>query len=175
MKPDNKVLATLLSMLLVSCAEKNFSDLDTFIEKKNSVRIENIEPLPSIRNYRAFAYRAAQVRSPFSLPPDPNGISRMPPVLSDPPDKSRKREFLEQFPLESLTMVGSLNRSGKIWCLVQDPSGGVHRISNGSFLGLNHGKVISAGEISMKLVEIVTDGTDHGWIERPRSLHLNSF
>ena len=36
-------------------------------------------------------------------------------------------------------------------------------------------KVILAGELSMKLVEIVTDGTDHGWIERPRSLHLNSF
>tara|TARA_X000001036_G_scaffold231994_1_gene216763 strand:+ start:531 stop:1058 length:528 start_codon:yes stop_codon:yes gene_type:complete len=175
MKPDNKVLATLLSMLLVSCAEKNFSDLDAFIENSNLVRIEKIEPLPTIRNYRAFAYRAAQVRSPFSLPPDPNGISRQPPVLSDPPDKSRKREFLEQFPLESLTMVGSLNRSGKIWCLVQDPLGRVHRISNGSFLGLNHGKVISAGEISMRLIEIVTDGTNHGWIERPRSLHLNSF
>ena len=175
MRFHNKILAILFSMLLVSCAEKNFSDLDAFIANKNSVRIENIQPLPTIRNYRAFAYRAAQVRSPFSLPPDPNGISRLPSVLSDPPDKSRKREFLEQFPLESLRMVGSLNRSGKIWCLVQDPLGGVHRISNGSFLGLNHGKVISAGEISMKLVEIVTDGTDHGWIERPRSLHLNSF
>ena len=175
MRFDNKILATLFSMFLVSCAEKNFSDLDTFIESMNSVRIENIQPLPNLRNYRAFAYRAAQIRSPFSLPPDPNGISRLPPVLSDPPDKSRKPEFLEQFPLASLSMVGSLNRSGKIWCLVKDPLGGVHRISNGSFLGLNHGKVISAGEISMRLIEIVTDGTNHGWIERPRSLHLNSF
>ena len=137
--------------------------------------LEDVEPLPEVTTYIAFAYRAAQIRSPFSLPPDPNGISRNPPVLSDPPDETRKRELLENFPLESLTMVGSLNRFGRVWSLVRDPSGAVHRISVGSFLGLNHGKVTSVGETSIKVTEIVTDGTDFGWIERPRSLHLNSF
>jgi len=175
MKLYNKIWILLFSSLCVSCADKDFADLDAFVENKMSVPINNIKPLPAARRYKAFAYRATQVRSPFSLPPDPNGVSRQPPILSDPPDESRRREFLEQFPLESLSMVGSLNRLGKVWCLVRDPLGGVHRISNGSFVGLNHGKVVSARETTMKVIEIVTDGTDHGWIERPRSLHLNSF
>ncbi len=175
MKFLSKSLVIIFSVLLASCTNEDFSDLDAFVDNKISVPLGDIAPLPEVTIYKAFAYRAAQVRSPFSLPPDPNGISRKPPVLSDPPDEFREKELLEKFPLESLSMVGSLNRFGRAWSLIRDPSGAVHRISIGSFLGLNHGKVTSVGETSIKVTEIVTDGTDHGWIERPRSLHLNSF
>ena len=98
---------------LGGCADNDFSDLDAFFEGSYSLPGLTIEPVPQTMPYQAFAYRAARVRSPFSLPPDPNGISKESPVLSEPPDMKRQREFLETFSLESLTMVGSLNRAGK--------------------------------------------------------------
>ena len=164
-----------LSITLISCTDPDFSDLDEFFENKTILSEEAIQPLPETREYKVFAYRAAQVRSPFSIPPDPNEASRQPPVLSPPPDQTRRRDFLERFPLESLTMVGSLHRTGEIWCLVRDPEGGIHRVTKGSFVGLNHGKVVSATNTAVKIVEIVTDGTDGGWIKRPRSLNLKAF
>ena len=164
-----------MSMILIGCAKKDFSDLETFVQTERILPSDALDPLPRARNYLAFAYRAQQMRSPFLPPPDPNGVSGEPSVLSRPPDEDRRRDFLERFSLESLSMVGSLNRSGQIWCLIRDPSGAIHRVGHGSFLGLNHGRVVSVTEDSIKVIEIVTDGTDGGWIERPRSLNLDSF
>ncbi len=176
MKPISLFIAiSLISMILIGCFEQDFSDLETFVNAERPLPSDALEPLPKARNYLAFAYRAQQMRSPFLPPPDPNEASGEPSVLSRPPDEDRRRDFLERYPLEALSMVGSLNRSGKIWCLIRDPSGAIHRVSHGSFLGLNHGRVVSATEDSIKVIEIVTDGTDDGWIERPRSLNLDSF
>ncbi len=88
------------------------------------------------------------------------------------PDFDRAREFLEQFTLDSLQMVGRLERGGTYWSLMRDPQGGIHRVSPGNFLGRDHGRITEMGETFIAVIEIVTDGTAEGWVERPRVIEL---
>lgn len=72
-------------------------------------------------------------------------------------------------------MVGGLARSGVDWVLVRDPDGGIHRVTLGHFLGRNHGKIVEMTETYVAVIEIVTDGTKNGWVERPRTIKLDGL
>ena len=91
------------------------------------------------------------------------------------PDPNRVKEFLEQFTFDSLRMVGTLEREETNWILVKDPEGGVHRVKVGNFLGRNHGKIVDMGDTFVAVVEIVSDGTKDGWVERPRTIKLSGL
>jgi type IV pilus assembly protein PilP len=72
-------------------------------------------------------------------------------------------------------MVGTLERGGEDWALIKDPEGGIHRVQVGNFLGRNHGKIVELTETYLAVVEIVTDGTSDGWVERPRTIELSGL
>jgi len=55
--------------------------------------------------------------------------------------------------------------------LIQTPDGEIERIQRGSYMGMNHGRVINITPTQIDLVEIVPDGRE-GYVERPRSLVL---
>ena len=52
------------------------------------------------------------------------------------------------------------------------PEGSIHRIQIGSFLGRDHGRVVEMGDAFVAVTEIVSDGTEDGWVERPRTIEL---
>jgi type IV pilus assembly protein PilP len=69
-------------------------------------------------------------------------------------------------------MVGTLERSSNKWTLIKDPSGGVHRVSLGNYLGRHHGKIVEMTDSYVGVIEIVSDGSEDGWVERPRTIKL---
>ena len=82
---------------------------------------------------------------------------------------------MEQFTFDSLSMVGTLEKAENDWTLIQDPEGGVHRVQQGEFLGRNHGKIVEMTDTYVAVVEIVSDGSDDGWVERPRTIKLQGL
>jgi type IV pilus assembly protein PilP len=72
-------------------------------------------------------------------------------------------------------MVGTLERGAFNWALVKDPEGGIHRVKVGNYLGRNHGKIVELTDTYLAVVEIVTDGTRDGWVERPRTIELSGL
>jgi type IV pilus assembly protein PilP len=87
------------------------------------------------------------------------------------PDTKRNREFLEQFSLDTLKMVGTLKLEGRQFGLVQTKDGLVHRVLPGQYVGQNDGKIVSISDAKISLVEIVPDGMG-GYMERPAALGL---
>ena len=87
------------------------------------------------------------------------------------PDFDRVRDELESHPLSELRMVGMLTRSGVYHALIEDALGEVHRVTNGDYLGRNHGQIQNISERQVNLVEIVPSGNG-GWVERPQTLTL---
>ncbi len=160
---------------LTACSGQDFSDLDGFMEEKRARPGGIIEPIPTFKAYEAFAYSATTQRSPFDRPIEVREISQLQSVSAVKPDDNRPKEFLEQFTLDSLSMVGSLSRSGVDWTLIKDPDGGVHRVRLGDHLGRDHGKIVEMTDTYVAVVEIVSDGTEEGWVERPRTLKLSSL
>jgi type IV pilus assembly protein PilP len=163
------------SSLLAGCGGRDYSDLDAFMAEKRAHPGGVIAPIPTFKAYEAFAYSATTLRSPFDRPLEVRDIAQLQSIKSIKPDITRVKEFLEQYTFDSLQMVGSLARGGVDWTLVQDPSGGVHRVKVGSFLGRNHGKIVEMTDTYVVVVEIVPDGTDDGWVERPRTIKLNGI
>lgn len=173
MRGFSRLTVAALTLLLAACSQQDMSDLDTFMEEKRSRPGGIIAPIPTFKAYEAFAYSATTLRSPFDRPVEVREISQLEAVSTIKPDENRAKEFLEQFTFDSLRMVGSLERTGTDWTLIRDPAGGVHRVKVGNYLGRHHGKIVEMTEAYVAVVEIVSDGTEDGWVERPRTIKLS--
>ncbi|WP_318261758.1 pilus assembly protein PilP [Zhongshania marina] len=158
--------------VLAACSGGNqYADLDAFVAEKRASPSGQIAPIPALKAYRAFSYTASGLRAPFNRPVDVKEIARLEAASNVKPDLKREKEFLEQFSLDSITVVGTVRLDGVLWALVKDPDGGVHRVRKNNYLGRNFGKIIDVAENYLTVVEIVSTGGD-GWVERPRSLEL---
>ncbi len=143
-------------------------ELSRFIEETKKEAGGRVEPLPEVKPYETFAYSAESMRSPF-LPASPGGVGGSP---GPRPDSRRKHEFLEEFPLDTLKMVGTLKLGGHNYGLVQTKDGLVHRVVPGNYMGTSEGKVIDVTPSKIDVIEIVPDGLG-GYIERAAALALN--
>lgn len=168
-------LLLLLPLGLAGCASRDFTDLDQFMAEKRARPGGIIAPIPTFKAYEAFAYSATRLRSPFDRPIEVREITQLQAVSAIKPDETRAKEFLEQYTFDSLSMVGTLERSGDNWALVSDPEGGIHRVQVGNYLGRNHGKIVELTDTYLAVVEIVSDGTNDGWVERPRTIELSGL
>jgi type IV pilus assembly protein PilP len=160
-------VGVLALLALTGCGD----DLDELRKKVADIKSrpgERIEPLPEIKPYEAFVYNASSMRSPFV----PSAPVRNEVAGAVRPDAKRAREFLEQFPLDSLRMVGTLELNGRHYGLVQGKDGLVHRVLPGNYLGQNDGRIVSITGTRISIIEIVPDGLG-GYIERPAALALN--
>lgn len=165
----------LLPVLLAGCGGSDFSDLDAFMAEKRSRPGGIIAPIPTFKAYEAFAYSATTLRSPFERPIEVREIAQLQAVSAIKPDENRAKEFLEQFTFDSLRMVGTLDRNDASWVLIRDPEGGVHRVTIGNYLGRHHGKIVETAETYVAVTEIVSDGSEDGWVERPRTIKLSGI
>lgn len=165
----------LCGVLLTGCGGRDFSDLDAFMAEKKARPGGIIAPIPTFKAYEAFAYSAAVQRSPFDRPIEVREIAQLRAVSAVKPDRARAKEFLEQFTFDSLSMVGTLKKGEQDWTLLQDPEGGVHRVQQGDYLGRNHGKIVDTTDTYVAVIEIVSDGSADGWVERPRTIKLSGL
>jgi len=161
-----------LVMLLSACGGGNdFQDLQAFMDEVDSRPKGSIEPLPPFQRVPPFAYEAGTLRSPFEPPVVLKKVARNPDGPKVTPDFNRVKEFLEQYAIGELAMVGTLAQDGTRFGLVRDNDGGVHRVQIGDYMGTDHGRVAAIDETNIELIEIVPDGIG-GWVERERTVLL---
>jgi type IV pilus assembly protein PilP len=157
------------AMLLAGCSN-NMSDLEAYIAEINARPGGRIEPLPEIKEHVPFAYEAYDLRSPF-VPERRAAAATGPGAGGLRPDSARTREYLEQFPLDTLNMVGTLTKDGQLFGLLQTTDTLVHRVSMGNYVGQNDGKIIAIDDSEIRVVEIIPDGIG-GYMERPATISL---
>ena len=159
-------LACLAASALAGCSSKN-AELEQFIAETEREPGGRVEPLPELKPYESYAYESASMRSPFM--PGGSGAGSSGALR---PDSRRNREFLEQFSLDTLRMVGTLRLSDRTYGLIKTKDGLVHRVLPGNYLGQADGRVTEISPSKISVVEIVPDGLG-GYMERPASLALN--
>lgn len=151
----------------VSACSSADDELSRFIEDTKKEPGGRVEPLPEVKPYETFTYSVASMRSPFQ----PGGSGSGPGGPGLRPDQKRNREFLEQFSLDTLHMVGTLKLGGTTYALVQTKDKLVHRVVVGNYLGQSDGKITDITPSKISLIEIVPDGLG-GYMERPAALGL---
>ena len=158
----------LCSAVLAGCGGESHQDLRVWMGQQGANAKGRLEPLPQIKPYEPFAYNAFDLPDPFKprkIEPTKGGGSKL------APDLGRRREPLEAFPLESLSMVGTLARGNAVYALVRTPERDIYQVRSGHYLGQNFGVVIGIGEAELKLKELVQDGAGD-WAERSSTLQL---
>ncbi len=167
------------SFMLGGCSSRDLSDLETFVAEVQSRQGGRIEPLPVMKPSERYLYQSADAarRDPFEAYYQ---VKRASPAERQVSDAQRRflqeiqthnPEELENFELDSLRMVGTLQDLGSLWGVVLDGDGTVHRVTVGSYMGRNYGKITKIAEERIELREIVGDGQG-GWDERPAALAL---
>jgi type IV pilus assembly protein PilP len=157
-----------IAALGVAACAGGSADLLEYIDDVKARPGGRIEPLPQIKPYDTFAYQASDLRSPF-MPDQPNAPGN---IAGPHPVENRNKEYLEQFPLDTLDMVGTLDRSGKTFALVQTLDGLVHRVIAGNYLGQNDGRIIAINDAEISLEELVSDGIG-GFFKRSAAIGLS--
>lgn len=160
--------------LLVAGCSGDMSDLRNYVERVKQRPGEKVPPIPEFEPYQSFNYAPEKLRDPFQAqagfaqPDEPEGES-----TSDlKPDTDRRREPLEAFSLDGLDMVGTINRGGQQWALIRDPSGTVHQVVEGNYMGQNYGRITNITGSKVTLVEVIPDGQD-GWMEREAAISMS--
>ena len=169
--PIKPVLIACLSFACLACSGgREHADLKLFMEEVRSHPQGEIEPLPTFRMYESFKYSVAAFRSPFEKPLAATA-DNLGGRTAVKPDQNRAREYLEDFNISAISLVGTIEKDGVIWSLINDGEGSVHRVTVGNYLGKNHGQIVAVKVSQIDVIEIVPDGKT-GWVERPRALAL---
>ena len=164
------LVVTTIATGLGACGAE-MGDLRTYVDEVKARPGGIIAPLPRIVPAPTFAYEAGDRRSPF-LPETPQGVGSLNPDAIQGPDPNRPREFLEQFPLDTLRMVGTLETLGDSFGLIQTSDGLIYRVTLGHHMGQNYGRVTLISDSEIVLVEIISDGIG-GYLERPAAIGLS--
>ncbi|MBX3600031.1 MAG: pilus assembly protein PilP [Rubrivivax sp.] len=132
----------------------------------------NVPPLQPPRKFDPQPYTSAQAVEPFSnqklsvaLKAEARGPNSL--LASE---LNRRREPLESYPLDSMIMVGSVDKQGQPYALLRVDNL-LYQVKVGDYLGQNYGRITRIAETEITLREIVQDAAGE-WIERPATLQL---
>ena len=164
MKPIWPLLAA--SILFAGCSGDDHQDLRAWMNTEAQGMQGKIQPLPKLTQFPEVDYDVMAMVDPFQasrLEPDKK-------AGAGGPDRNRRREPLEAYPLESLKMVGMMLMNGKPVALVQADKT-VHQVRAGNYLGQNFGVITKITENDLTLKELVEDANGD-WVERFSTMQL---
>jgi len=170
-------LVALATVLLAGCGA-DMSDLEQYAMEVKSRTSRNIEPIPQIKTFEPFVFEAKDKegnnrRDPFLplLASRDQAVAAAGATGAIRPDTDRPKEPLEEFPLDSLRMVGTITMQQRAYALIKAPDAVVHRVSVGDHMGQNYGKITGISETEVVLMEIIPDGFG-GFLQRPATVAL---
>jgi type IV pilus assembly protein PilP len=163
--------AAVVSVLLAACGAEQ-QELSEWMEQQRREVKPNVEPLSPPKKFDPQAYVALTGVEPFSqqkLTVALKQEARQPNSLLAS-EINRRKEPLESYPLDSMSMVGSVVRSGRPYALLRVDNL-LYQVKAGDYLGQNYGKITRISETDVALREIVQDAAGE-WIERTSALQL---
>ena len=161
----------LASFVLVGCSGDQ-QELSQWMEQQRREVKPNVQPLSPPKKFNPQAYAALGSVEPFSnqkLTVALKQEARQPNSLLSA-ELNRRKEPLEAYPLDSMSMVGSVTKAGRPYALLRVDNL-LYQVKQGDYLGQNYGKITKISETDVALREIVQDAAGE-WIERTSALQL---
>lgn len=167
------VLPALLAALLLSgCGDSDVQQVRAWMAEVDAQTQVKVPPLAEPKTFIPFAYAQKEQVDPFN----PNKLLAELAKLNAQtggglrPDLERRKELLESYPLDTVKMVGTIEKKGVVHAVLQiDRS--VHQVVKGQHIGQNYGLITGISEDAVSIKEIVQDATGD-WVERMSKLEL---
>ncbi len=168
-------LFALATLTLAACGPSGQEEMQAWMERQRASLHPRIEPIAEPRPFEPQAYTQAGAIDPFSpqklaiaLRRDANLAAATSALVA--PEIKRRKEPLEGYPLDAMSMVGSLMKQGRPIALVKVDNQ-LHQVAVGQYLGQNYGRVQRITENEVRIRELVQDPSGT-WVERPATLQL---
>jgi type IV pilus assembly protein PilP len=164
-----------LSLMLVGCwGDEQQDQRQWMIEQRASIK-PSVTPIPEPKRFVPAPYTADTSVEPFSNQKLTQALKRESSQATAnaalvAPELNRRKEPLEAFPLDAISMVGSMLPKGVPIALIKVDNL-LYQVKVGNYLGQNYGKIVKVTESEVVLREIVQDAAGE-WIERQASLQL---
>ncbi len=160
---------------LAACGASGDNELRQWMVEQRSQTRPKIAPISEPKQFIPESYGQVATTEPFSnqkltqaLKRDSTQAAANGALIA--PELARRREALESFPLDAMTLVGSMTRTGQPVALVKVENL-LYQVRPGNYLGQNYGRVTKIAETEVTLREIVQDATGE-WVERTATLQL---
>ncbi|CAN5917093.1 pilus assembly protein PilP [soil metagenome] len=174
MKVLNLFAAGVAVIALSACGDSGREELQRWMAAQRAQVKPTVPPISEPKKFTPQAYTEATSFEPFNIQKLTQALRR---DSSQPstsgliaPELARRKESLEAFPLDSMTMVGSLDRKSQPVALISVDKL-LYQVRVGNHLGLNYGRITNITETQLVLREIVQDAAGE-WIERVATLQL---
>jgi type IV pilus assembly protein PilP len=168
-------LAFAVGAVLTGCSGAGDDELRQWMAQQKSQTFPKVTPLAEPKQFKPENYTELAEFDPFNnkkltmaLKKDSVQASSNGALLA--PELARRKEPLEEFPLDTIALVGSLVRDGKPVGLVTVGKL-LYQVRAGEYLGQNYGRITKITETEVILREIVQDAAGE-WIERAAHLQL---
>jgi type IV pilus assembly protein PilP len=163
------LLSILVPLFMAACQQQGSDDLQRWMDEIRQRHHAKQVNLPQASQVSEFRYQAGERADPFDLSKlstiDPDALANTP-----QPDLRRPREPLENFPLDSLRLIGNLRRGKEVVALIQADKL-IYTVRLGAHLGQDLGKVIAISDKTVDIDEWVAEGSGR-WVRRQTQLVL---
>jgi type IV pilus assembly protein PilP len=166
------IVPALLLAGLSGCGDGGVPEVKRWMDQVRSETKVSIPKLPEPKKFTPFAYTGKTTIDPYN--PGKLTAAFIKQQVSSgnslKPDLDRRREPLETFPLDALKMVGTLERAGLSYAILQADKA-IYQIKVGNYIGQNLGLVTGISETAVDIREVVQDASGD-WVERKAKLEL---
>lgn len=173
-RPSLLWVLPLCAVVLSGCLSSDSDDLTQWMAEQRSAAKPKVEPISEPKIFVPTEYKSASSISPFSEEKLTNVLkaerAAAPASSLIAAELNRRKEPLEEQPLDAMTMVGLLDKAGQKVALVR-VNNLLYQVRRGNHLGLNYGRITAISESQITLREVVQDAAGE-WIERSTTLAL---
>ena len=168
----NTLAAITVSSLLAGCGDGGLQELKQWMDEVRRQTPVSVQKLSEPKKFIPFAYSGKNEPDPYSPAKLSIAFAK---AQADTggglkPDLERRKEPLENYPLDSVKMVGTLQKPGLSYALLQVDKA-IFQVKVGNYIGQNFGMVTRITDTEVELKEIVRDAAGE-WVERPAKLEL---
>lgn len=167
-----RLLVIFGAVALSGCGDGGVQEVKQWMEDVQRQTPVRVQKLSEPKKFTPFTYGGKDEPDPYSPAKLSAALAKLQ-VNSNSaikPDLERRKEPLESYPLDALKMVGTLEKPGLSYALIQvDKS--VFQVKVGNYIGQNFGMITKISDTEVELKEIVRDAAGE-WTERKAKLEL---
>jgi len=166
-----KTISYLILVLFVitslnGCTSKKEKEkkIDKYIKEVTAQPAKQVESIPEATSENKITYEPKKVRDPF-LPLEETQKAK------NKQQQDRPKEPLEAFPLDSLHLVGTIDRGNKTWAVILAPDNKIFHIQVGNYIGENNGRITKITPSRVYVEEMIANSLG-GWDKRQLVLKI---
>jgi type IV pilus assembly protein PilP len=169
------LLIAALASGLAGCSDGGVQEVKEWMEQVKSSTKVSIPKLAEPKKFTPFLYNSKNTVDPYNPSKLTVALAKLQSNSNSglKPDLERRREPLEIFPLDTMKMVGTLEKPGLSYALLQIDKT-IYQAKVGNYIGQNFGMITKITDTEVELKEIVQDASGD-WVERKAKLELQEI